>query len=103
MLWATPGNASYAMTKGAIDALVRSLAVEYGSYGIRVNCLLPEMIESEFGHMEMLVEWIKGVAAIPRSGRANEMGGIAVYLASDASTYHTGDSILVDGGLSTRR
>lgn len=103
MLWGVPGNAAYAMTKGAIDALTRTLAAEYGRYGIRVNCLLPGMIESEFGQETATSAWIEANAAMRRPGKASELGGIAVYLASRASTYHTGDSIVIDGGLTIRR
>lgn len=103
MLWGAAGNASYAMTKGAIDALTRTLAVEYGRHGIRVNCLLPGMIESEFGQETATAAWIETNAAMKRAGRPSELGGIAVYLASDASSYHTGDSIIIDGGLTVQR
>lgn len=103
MLWATWGNAAYAMTKGALDALTRAMAVDYGEYGIRVNSILPGMILSEIGHKGATNDWIKTYSAMRRPGAAEELGGIAVYLASDASSYHTGDSIVVDGGLSIRR
>jgi NAD(P)-dependent dehydrogenase (short-subunit alcohol dehydrogenase family) len=103
MLWGTRGNADYAMTKGALEALTRTLAVELGPLGIRVNCLLPGMIESEFGQKTATNDWIRTNAAMRRAGRADEMGGIAVYLASRASSYHTADSIVIDGGLTAQQ
>jgi NAD(P)-dependent dehydrogenase (short-subunit alcohol dehydrogenase family) len=103
MLWGVAGNACYAMTKGALDALCRTLAVEYGKYGIRVNCLLPGLIESEFAHTPATTAWIESNCSMKRGGGPAEMGGIAVYLASDASSYHTGTSIVIDGGLSIQR
>lgn len=103
MLWGTRGNADYAMTKGALDALTRTLAVELGPLGIRINCLLPGMIESEFGQKTATNDWIRSNAPMRRAGRGDEMGGIAVYLASDASSYHTGDSIIIDGGLTAQK
>jgi NAD(P)-dependent dehydrogenase (short-subunit alcohol dehydrogenase family) len=91
------------MTKGALEALTRTLAVELGPLGIRVNCLLPGMIESEFGQKTATNDWIRTNAAMRRAGRADEMGGIAVYLASRASSYHTADSIVIDGGLTAQQ
>jgi NAD(P)-dependent dehydrogenase (short-subunit alcohol dehydrogenase family) len=86
-------------------AVTRSLAVEYGSYGIRANMILPGRIESELGADNPDPERDRRRAAmkernpIPRYGTPGDLEGLAVYLMSDASAYHTGDMITVDGGL----
>jgi NAD(P)-dependent dehydrogenase (short-subunit alcohol dehydrogenase family) len=86
-----------------IAARGRASAVEYGQHGIRANCLLPSMFESEFGQETATDEWIRANAAMRRAGKPAELGGIAVYLASSASSYHSDDSIVIDGGLTVQR
>jgi NAD(P)-dependent dehydrogenase (short-subunit alcohol dehydrogenase family) len=96
----------YAAAKGALMAITRSMAVEYGRYGIRANMILPGRIESALGgdHPSPDRARRRSVMAqrnpIPRMGTPEDCAGIAVYLASDASAYHTGDMLTVDGGLS---
>jgi NAD(P)-dependent dehydrogenase (short-subunit alcohol dehydrogenase family) len=91
----------YAATKAGLSAMVRSLAVEYGGHGIRANAILPGWIETA-----MTADWMERPnfrnAVLPRVplgrwGTAEDFAGIAVYLASDASRYHSGDTIVVDG------
>jgi NAD(P)-dependent dehydrogenase (short-subunit alcohol dehydrogenase family) len=100
----SPREHAYAATKAGIIALVNSLAVELGRHAIRVNALVPGWTVSP-----ALEEWFENPAVaervlprIPlrRWGRPEEWAGIAVYLASDASTFHTGDTIRIDGGYS---
>jgi NAD(P)-dependent dehydrogenase (short-subunit alcohol dehydrogenase family) len=100
----SPREHAYAATKAGILALVNSLAVELGRHGIRVNALMPAWTASP-----ALDEWFENPAVaerilprIPlrRWGRPDEWAGIAIYLASDASTFHTGDVIRIDGGYS---
>lgn len=94
-------NEAYAASKGAVNALVRSMAVELGPKRIRVNAVLPGWIETPM--TEPMMEWDKFreavLARIParRFGTPDDFAGIAVYLASAASAYHSGDSILIDG------
>ena len=96
----------YSAAKGALMAVTRSMAVEYGHWGIRVNMILPGRIESELGvddpdperDRRRLVMTERN--PIPRMGTPADVAGIAVYLMSDASVYHTGDMLTVDGGLS---
>src|SRR5262249_15665038 len=85
ILFGAHGNVTYAMTKGALDALTRTLATQLGRYGIRVNAILPGMIESEFGQVTATSRWIESHSSMKRAGRPSELGGVAVYLASDAS------------------
>jgi NAD(P)-dependent dehydrogenase (short-subunit alcohol dehydrogenase family) len=101
-LFGTARNEHYAATKAAINALIRALAVEQARYGITANAILPGWIKSEM--TEGLMANDKFVAnvmpRIPmrRFGEPSDFGGIAVYLMSKASSYHTADSILIDGG-----
>jgi NAD(P)-dependent dehydrogenase (short-subunit alcohol dehydrogenase family) len=95
----------YAAAKGALAAVTRSLAVEYGRLGIRANMILPGRIATELGGADRaardaLEEGMAWTNPIPRLGTPGDCAGIVVYLMSDASRYHTGDLIAVDGGLS---
>ena len=86
----------------AVSALVRSIAVEYGRYGIRANAILPGWIETDMTAGIMTDERFQrsqlGRTSLKRWGRPDDFAGIAVYLASDASRFHTGDTIVIDGG-----
>ncbi|MEB2286045.1 MAG: 2-deoxy-D-gluconate 3-dehydrogenase [Polyangiaceae bacterium UTPRO1] len=94
----------YAATKGAVIAMIRALAVEHARYGIRANAILPGWIETAM--TDALFTWApmqqKVFPRIPvrRWGKPADFGGLAVYLTSDASSYHTGDTLVVDGGYS---
>jgi NAD(P)-dependent dehydrogenase (short-subunit alcohol dehydrogenase family) len=94
----------YAATKGAVISMIRALAVEHARHGIRANAILPGWIETPM--TDRLFAWEpmqkKVFPRIPirRWGEARDFGGLAVYLASDASSYHTGDTLVVDGGYS---
>jgi len=92
----------YGATKGAVISMIRGLAVEYARHGIRANAVLPGWVETEMTDNLFTNEKF-AKAVIPRIpmrrwGRASDFGGIAVYLMSDASGWHTGDSFLIDGG-----
>ncbi len=97
-----PRQEGYAAAKGGLNALVRSVAVELGRHDIQANCVLPGWIETPA--TEPLVEYKKLYDTIVHRTPANRWGhpedleGIAVYLASEASRFHTGDTIIVDGG-----
>ena len=94
----------YGATKGAMIAMVRAMAVEFARHGIRANAVLPGWIETDMTANAIGNEKFAGnvLPRIParRWGRPEDFGGIAVYLMSDASAYHTGDSFLIDGGYS---
>jgi NAD(P)-dependent dehydrogenase (short-subunit alcohol dehydrogenase family) len=97
-----PRGVSYAASKSAVSAMVRSVAVEYGRYGIRANAILPGWIETGMTVGLMEDERFRqselGRTSLRRWGRPDDFAGIAVYLASDASRFHTGDTIVIDGG-----
>jgi NAD(P)-dependent dehydrogenase (short-subunit alcohol dehydrogenase family) len=97
-----PRNQAYAATKGGVIAMVRGIAVEYARYGVRANAVLPGWIRSDM--TAPLQGWEKFnqqvISRVPmrRWGEPEDFAGIAVYLASDASRFHTGDSFVIDGG-----
>lgn len=97
-----PRNQAYAATKGGVLSMVRGLAVEYARYGIRANSILPGWIATDM--TAGLQAWDtfneKAIGRVPmrRWGEGEDFAGIAVYLASDASKFHTGDSFVIDGG-----
>jgi hypothetical protein len=99
-----PSGEHYAATKAGVIAVVRALAVEYARYGIRANAILPGWIETDMTSPLFKVEKFEKnvIPRIPhrRWGVPADFGPIAVYFASDASAYHTGDAVVIDGGYS---
>lgn len=95
-------NEAYAATKGGVVSMMKAIAVEHARHGIRANAILPGWIATDMtaGSQASAVFNDKVISRVPmrRWGEAEDFGGIAVYLASDASKYHTGDSFLIDGG-----
>ncbi len=85
-------------------SIIRALAVEFARHGIRANAVLPGWIETEMTANAIADEKFSAnvLPRIPlrRWGKGADFGGIAVYLMSSASAYHTGDSFLIDGGYS---
>ena len=95
-------NEAYASTKGAVISMIRAIAVEHARYGVRANAILPGWIATDMtagaqGNDKFTEQVIKRVP-FRRWGEPADFGGMAVYLASDASSFHTGDSFLIDGG-----
>jgi len=92
----------YAATKGGLISMIRALAVEFARHGIRANAILPGWIETNMTAGAIANEKFAGnvLPRIPmrRWGSGDDFGGIAVYLMSEASRYHTGDTFLIDGG-----
>jgi NAD(P)-dependent dehydrogenase (short-subunit alcohol dehydrogenase family) len=92
----------YAGSKGALISMMKGIAVEHARHGIRANAVVPGWVESEM--TESAFGWDKFVGnvmpRIPmrRWGTPADLGGLAVYLASPASSYHTADVITIDGG-----
>ena len=97
-------NEAYAATKGGVISMMKSIAVEHARYGVRANSILPGWIATEMtaGAQGNPAFAEKVVPRIParRWGQPDDFGGIAVYLSSDASTYHSGDTFIIDGGYS---
>lgn len=95
-------NSHYGASKGAVTSYVRALAVELARYKIRVNSILPGWIETDmteraFGNDKFAQAVLPRIPA-RRWGATEDFGGIAVYLASDAAAYTTGEQFLIDGG-----
>jgi NAD(P)-dependent dehydrogenase (short-subunit alcohol dehydrogenase family) len=97
-------NEAYASTKGGVVSMVKAIAVEHARYGVRANSILPGWIATDMtaGAQESPAFAQKVIPRVParRWGEPGDFGGIAVYLASDASAYHSGDSFVIDGGYS---
>ena len=101
---AAPRGEHYAATKGGMISMVRALAVEFARHGIRAHAVLPGWIETDMTAKWFATDGFKTKVAprVPmrRWGDGDDFGGIAVYLMSDASRYHTGDTFVIDGGYS---
>ncbi|MEO8779379.1 MAG: SDR family NAD(P)-dependent oxidoreductase [Rhodanobacter sp.] len=96
----TAGLSAYAASKAALDAMVRVLALEVGADGIRVNNISPGVIRTEMS-TAIAPEFLSAIqahTALKRIGEPEDVADVAVWLASDAARYITGQSILVDGG-----
>lgn len=99
-----PGCDAYTATKGATLALTRSMAVEYGPHKVRVNCIAPAGIdtpmlrESNLDQSNFDEAKFFAKAPLGRYGTAQEIAGVALFLASDESSYLTGTVLVADGG-----
>lgn len=95
-----PHYAGYVSSKAALVGLTRELAATWGPRGIRVNAIAPGFFHSRLADpvIERVEPDIRRNNPIPRVGAAGELKGIALFLASDASSYITGQTIAVDGG-----
>lgn len=95
-------NAAYGASKGAVLSMVRALAVELARYGIRANSIAPGWIATEMTegaqNNPAFTEKVMPRVPMRRWGQPEDFSGIAVYLASDASRYHTADTFVIDGG-----
>ncbi|HEY7189763.1 MAG TPA: SDR family oxidoreductase [Vicinamibacterales bacterium] len=95
-----PHYAGYAASKAGVMGLTRELAASWGRSGIRVNAIAPGFFHSRLADpaIPLAEPAIKATSPIARVGAAGELKGVAVFLASDASNYITGQVIVVDGG-----
>ena len=95
------GALAYSTAKGGVLTLTRGLAKELGPKGIRVNCVSPGMINTTFHNTFTKAEVRTNVAAatpLRREGKAEEVGDLVLYLASDASSFINGSSVEINGG-----
>lgn len=99
-------QANYCASKGAVVNMTRELALQFGRKGVRVNALCPGYFPSEM--TEPMVgdagseQYLRTYSAIPRMGADHELDGALLLLATDAGSYITGHSLLVDGGFTAR-
>jgi NAD(P)-dependent dehydrogenase (short-subunit alcohol dehydrogenase family) len=97
---------AYACSKSGVLGLIRGLANEWGQYGIRVNGIAPGVFPTDLNRplIEGTArgEWLRKHTPMDRFGDATELVGAAIYLASDAASYTTGETIVVDGGFLSR-
>lgn len=99
---AAPMQGIYGITKAGIISMTRTLAMELGGADIRINCIAPGLVETDFAKVlvenEELRKTFTDRAALKRHAQPEEITGAAVFLASDESSYVTGETISVDGG-----
>jgi NAD(P)-dependent dehydrogenase (short-subunit alcohol dehydrogenase family) len=99
----TPRRAAYAATKGALDAATRSLAMELGPQGIRVNSVAPGVVDTDLWARNKaipgVVEQIEAQTALRRWSVPDDIADVVVFLASDAARFVTGETLCADGGM----
>ena len=95
-------RAVYAATKHAVEGFTKSMAIEWGPKGIRVNTICPTFIMTELAKQTLekpeLKAWVEDKIKLGRIGEVEDIMGAVVFLASDASSLVTGSSLLIDGG-----
>ena len=99
------GRLNYGASRGGVKQLTMSLADDWGVHGITVNCLAPGWFKTKqnavmYENQEWL-EYLCDRIPLKRPGQPQDLEGAVVFLASDASAYITGQTLLVDGGIST--
>jgi len=102
-LEAAPFQGVYGATKAAVISMTRTLAFELGASGIRVNAIAPGLVETRLASAivqnETLVAEVVRKTPLGRYGQPDEIAGAALFLASDASSYMTGQTMVIDGGM----
>ena len=97
-------NQHYAATKGAVISMMKSIAVEFARYGVRANSILPGWIDTDMTagaqSNERFQNMVMSRVPARRWGQPEDFGGVAVYLTSNASAYHSGDLFVIDGAYS---
>jgi NAD(P)-dependent dehydrogenase (short-subunit alcohol dehydrogenase family) len=101
---------AYCGAKAGVNGMVKAMALDFADKGVRVNAICPGFVETplaiEVANLEpdpkATLDAKRLMHPIPRAGRLDEMGELAVYLASDLSAFMTGQAVAIDGGFSTR-
>jgi dehydrogenase/reductase SDR family protein 4 len=100
------GGLLYSATKAALIMMTRSWAVEFGKHNVRVNAIAPGLIKTDFSEFfwknETVLKSLEDTQPIPRIGLPEEVGGLALFLASAESSFITGQTFVVDGGATAR-
>lgn len=95
-------NQAYGASKGGLISMIKGISVELARYGVRANAILPGWIATDMTEASQASQKFNdnviGRVPIRRWGQPEDFAGVAVYLASDASRYHTGDQFVIDGG-----
>lgn len=110
-LWAEPGLAAYCASKGAVLALTRAIALDHGPQGVRCNSICPSYVATEMleqfydaqADPERARAQAAGMHPLRRISGPDDVAGVATFLASDDASFVTGQSIVVDGGLTVGR
>jgi NAD(P)-dependent dehydrogenase (short-subunit alcohol dehydrogenase family) len=104
-LRAAPMQGVYGMTKAAIISMTQTLALELGGSGVRVNAIAPGLVETRFASAIVqnptLRDHVVGRTPLGRHAQPDEIAGAAVYLLSDAASFVTGHTLVVDGGMTS--
>ncbi len=104
---ALPGEAVYCLSKAAVSHMTKCFAVEWGKNNVRVNCVAPTFIETDgtadaLGKPDFKADVMERIAALHRIGQPREVADAVVFLASDAASLITGQTLLIDGGWTSR-
>ena len=96
------GQSAYAASKAAMIGLARTLSIELGRFNVRVNCLLPGYIDTDIlaNIPKDKLAALHKTIPMKRFGTVDEVAGAVAWLVSDDSTYMTGQTLILDGGLS---
>ncbi len=97
---ASAGSAAYNASKGAVIMLTKTFATEFATKGITANAILPGVFETPMtkGMLDSMKQTIKNSIPLKRVGHPEEVGALAVFLASDENSYMTGSTVVIDGG-----